>query len=95
MRSFPAWFEDDATNPSALILKLFFRATNEVLEFEVGWVFSARILGFFSFFGEGNRGWQCPDPPGAAHVGRTWLIQQDKPSQTPLITTKSEIQGFP
>lgn len=46
MRSFPAWFDDDATNPSALILKLL----KEILEFGVGWVFTARILFFSSYF---------------------------------------------
>lgn len=50
---------------------------------------------FFLFICEGKRGWQCPDPPGAAHVGKSRRVQQDKPSEAPLITTKSEIQGFP
>lgn len=49
----------------------------------------------YFFFCEGNGGWQCPEPPGAAHVGRSRLILQDKLSLTPLITSKSEIQGFP
>lgn len=54
--------------------------------------FLSQNYSFLFFFGEGSRGWQCP---GAAHVGRSRLIQQDKLSQTPLITTKSEIQGSP
>lgn len=46
MRNFPAWFEDDATNPNALILKLL----KEILEFGVGWVFFNQNSSFFPLF---------------------------------------------